>query len=188
MKNRRAIGRRFYRIALTAFLCVLLGACKQTEGVLTPTYLPGNVRVWQEVVAASVEDRGVQGGNADGGRALHKVVLRDSSILEEYLGKICIARLPIIQKGNRVIVFHPYSPEYKLAELTIRENGDLVNQAGIVFPATRSLPPEVVKMEEDIMRNYDPGYKTCRVLCRYTHRMLGLPKFIDRICCFWYPE
>ena len=186
MKNRRAIGRRFYRLALTAFLCVLLGACKQTERVLTPTYLPGNVRVWQEVVAASVEDRGVQGGNADGGGVL--VVLRDSSILEEYLGKICIARLPIIQKGNRVIVFHPYSPEYKLAELTIRENGDLVNQAGTVFPAIRSLPPEVVKMEEGIMRNYDPGYKTCRVLCRYTHRMLCLPKFIDRICCFWYPE
>lgn len=188
MKNRRAIGRRFYRLALTAFLCVLLGACKQTEGVLTPTYLPSNERVWQEVVAASVEDRGVQGGNADGGRALHKVVLRDSSILEEYLGKMCIARIPIIQKGNRVIVFDPYSPGYKLAELTIRENGDLVNQAGIVFPATSSLPPEVVKMEEDIMRNYDPGYETCMVLCRYTHRMLGLPKFIDRICCFWYPE
>lgn len=27
----------------------------------------------------------------------------------------------------------------------------------------------------------------CMRACRATHRLLGLPKWVDSICCFWYP-
>lgn len=27
----------------------------------------------------------------------------------------------------------------------------------------------------------------CMRACRATYRLLGLPKWVDSICCFWYP-
>lgn len=104
----------------------------------------------------------------------------DENYLYEYINSHLIAKIPIIHDGNKILI---YQNDKLLSILIFDSNGNIKNSNNIVFTLQYNNYPK----HNDIIE-FSIGYDLCMRACKATHRLLGLDRELDSICCFWYPK
>jgi|GEM_PF-1969430 len=107
----------------------------------------------------------------------HTIVLYNNTLYEFYNEELA-SEIPITIDNNVISV---YSPEGEIVLLTIRDDGKLENQTGLYFNSI-SLDTTKTFAPLGILK------RICMEACIATHRFLGVPKFLDSICCFWFKD
>lgn len=121
-------------------------------------------------------------GKSSSEEAYHSVMLKDN-FLYEYINENLIAKIPVEISDNKVQINYPKNGQNSVAVLTLDENGNLVNELGIVFYKNESLELKN-QTKGTTQKSTDPW---CEMACKATHRLLGIPTWVDSICCFWEP-
>ncbi len=101
--------------------------------------------------------------------------------LREYIDGQIIAEIPISIVNNNIIIYHPTDTNQVFSILTINDNHTITNQAGFIFTHKEG------NVNTSVHLHAAASMDLCMRACRATHRLLGLPKWVDSICCFWYP-
>jgi len=111
------------------------------------------------------------------GDVKHTIVLYNNTLYEFYNEEL-VSEIPVTLENNNIVIF---SPEGEIVFLTITDDGKLENQAGLYFNAVSLKTIDMFVTHVHLKR-------VCVEVCITTHRLLGVPKFLDSICCFWFKD
>lgn len=172
-------------LCVLGLLCLFLVSCNKTMYEENTEQLYGS---WKETVPLELLDS--EAVHTRGEKYVDRYMELRSDTIYEYVADIHIAKIPVTVQGNKIHVPYPEGVVSKqrdgeeyLAVLAVNPDGLLVNELGTVFA-----PTERDELEKASNAHIDPGYSACIRLCKATHRSLGVPEYLDAICCFWYPK
>lgn len=111
----------------------------------------------------------------------HSISINNNK-LNEYVDGHLIAEIPFEINGTSIIIYHPENENIVLSEMTINDDNSITNPQGIIFSFIEE------DINTDVVNKSAATMDLCLYLCKATHRTLGLPQWVDSICCFWYPN
>ncbi len=129
---------------------------------------------WEEYIPELTEENYLN-PDLPAGDIRHTLVVYNNELYEFYDEEL-IAKIPVTVSDNTINVA---LPNEEIMTLTIQENGSLTNNANIVFASVSIETTASLK---------GPVRKLCEAACLATHRALGVPRFLDSICCFWLSD
>ncbi len=162
-------------LVFSAFSCEKPKTDVQDEN---PIALKSNVTealAWEEYIPANLDTINYLDEGFTSTDVKHTVVLFDDHLYEFYDEELA-SKIPVNVVGNEIEIGLPNND---LVTLTLQSNGSLSNQADLVFS------PVSISTTE----NFSGGVRRiCEAACLATHRLLGVPRFLDSICCFWFSD
>jgi hypothetical protein len=118
--------------------------------------------------------------NKSQGTVEHSIAIVDNKF-NEYIDGHLIAEIPFEQVGNKLVILKPNSNEI-LTELILNDDGSLTNPQNITYQFVEGN----INISEQTEKSMPRPRQICQVMCIATHRFLGVPRWLDSICCFWY--
>jgi len=132
--------------------------------------------VWEEFIPSDLNEFNYL-NEFSFGDVKHTIVLYNNTLYEFYNEELA-SEIPVTVENNKIVIS---SPEGEIVFLTITDEGKLENQVGLYFD-TVSLGTTKTFASRGPLR------QICMSACIATHRLLGVPKFLDSICCFWLSD
>lgn len=140
---------------------------------------------WNETISSDIifgNNKDIYNKNGNNNLIDHSLILENNTIYE-YLDGDLIAEIPVKIDDKSIIIYHPINENQILSVLKINEDGSMTNAQGLTFLASDG---EIKKSKQSIKSKVQAKGPWCEAICRATHRSLGVPRWLDSICCFWY--
>lgn len=162
-------------LAFTTFSCEKPETNVQDENLMNLKSKVTETLAWEEYIPSNLDTINYLEEEFTSRDVKHTIVLFEDHLYEFYDEELA-SKIPVTVVDNEIEI---KLPDNDIVTLTIQSNGSLSNQADLFFNS----------VSIDATENFSGGVRRiCEAACLATYRLLGVPRFLDSICCFWLSD